>query len=150
MIYWFTGQPGHGKTTLAKKLKQFFENLGKRKVVHIDGDDLRSFTKNKDFSEEGRRNNIILAQHMALFLHNSDHTVIVSVIAPFRHMREKFKLETGCREIYVFTSEIRGKEHFHTEYEPPQKDFLSIDTTNSTPEESIQIIIKKLGLHKTD
>jgi adenylylsulfate kinase-like enzyme len=149
MIYWFTGQPGHGKTTLAKKLKAFIENLESSrgaKVVHIDGDDLRTFTKNKDYSVEGRRNNILLAQHIAHFLHKDEHIVVVSVIAPFRDMREIFKSHTGCREIYVYTNEVRGKEHFHTEYEPPLENFLSVDTTDSLPEDSLELIIKHFGI----
>ena len=45
MIYWLTGQPGAGKTTLAKYLVEYFP---KDKVIHIDGDDLRDIFKNKD------------------------------------------------------------------------------------------------------
>jgi adenylylsulfate kinase len=51
MIYWFTGQPGAGKTTLAKKLVEYL-NVGN--TIHIDGDDLRDIFKNKDYSENGR------------------------------------------------------------------------------------------------
>jgi adenylylsulfate kinase-like enzyme len=47
MIYWFTGQPGHGKTVLAKLLKEYiehnylnklslYENLSIRELIHID------------------------------------------------------------------------------------------------------------------
>ena len=67
MIYWFTGQPGAGKTVLAKSLNaKYFEN----KAFHVDGDDLREIFDNKDYSEVGRRKNIELAQHMSHFLHN--------------------------------------------------------------------------------
>ena len=48
MIYWFTGQPGAGKTTLSKHLISYLENT--EKVIHIDGDDLRLIFENKDFS----------------------------------------------------------------------------------------------------
>ena len=58
MIFWFTGQPGHGKTVLATALKQNLNN-----VFHIDGDDLRVIFANTDYSEQGRRKNISLAQH---------------------------------------------------------------------------------------
>ena len=34
MIYWFTGQPGAGKTVLATALKQQLND-----VFHVDGDD---------------------------------------------------------------------------------------------------------------
>ena len=50
MIYWFTGQPGAGKTTLAKHL---MDNLGEDNPIHIDGDDLRDIFQNKDYSELG-------------------------------------------------------------------------------------------------
>ena len=40
MIYWLTGQPGAGKTVLAKKL--YDETF---MSYHIDGDDLRELTK---------------------------------------------------------------------------------------------------------
>jgi adenylylsulfate kinase-like enzyme len=68
MIYWFTGQPGHGKTVLASALKQELDN-----TFHIDGDDLRAIFDNKDYSEAGRRKNIELAQQLAHFLHNKNN-----------------------------------------------------------------------------
>ena len=43
MIYWFTGQPGHGKTTLAKALIAQLKRGGYT-PYHIDGDDLRNIT----------------------------------------------------------------------------------------------------------
>ena len=44
MIYLFTGQPGSGKTTLAKKLQMWLQTDKKnwrKSVFHIDGDQLR-------------------------------------------------------------------------------------------------------------
>ena len=72
MVYWFTGQPAHGKTVLAKKLHNFLktEKRNWRKdVFHLDGDDLRELTVNKDYSPEGRINNIRNAQMIAEYLH---------------------------------------------------------------------------------
>ena len=43
MIYWFTGQPGSGKTTLAQKLYHHSLTLPDE-VIHLDGDD--TLTKN--------------------------------------------------------------------------------------------------------
>lgn len=146
MIYWFTGQPGHGKTTLAKKLKAFLDSHTSNKVIHIDGDDLRRITSNADYTLLGRKNNISLAQKIASFLHDQDHIVLVSLVAPFREMREMFKRETDCREIYVFTTELRGKEQFHTEYEEPLENFLLVDTTAKTPEESLGLIVGHFNL----
>ena len=63
MIYWFTGQPGHGKTVLAKTLKEYLEvNYPHKKTIfHVDGDDLRELTANKiTLKRVGR---LILREH---------------------------------------------------------------------------------------
>jgi adenylylsulfate kinase-like enzyme len=65
MVYWFTGQPAHGKTVLGKKLHSFLKTEKRNwreTVFHLDGDDLRELTVNKDYSPEGRINNIRNAQ----------------------------------------------------------------------------------------
>lgn len=145
MIYWFTGQPGAGKTVLATALKQKLDN-----VFHVDGDDLRVIFNNKDYSEIGRRKNIELAQHLSHFLHNKGQNVVVSLVSPYEDQREEFKDKLGesIKEFYVHTTEIRGRENFHVEnYQPPQKNHLSINTTNVSVEECLQQIINyaKLG-----
>ena len=50
MIYWFTGQPGHGKTTLAKAMLAHLNAQG-TEAFHVDGDDLRALTTNIDYSD---------------------------------------------------------------------------------------------------
>ena len=144
MIYWFTGQPGHGKTTLAKALIQHLENAG-QKVFHVDGDDLRELTVNIDYSKEGRINNIKRAQTIAHFLHSKGEMVVVSLVAPYRDIREEFKSQTEVQEIYVHTSEVRGRENKHAaDYEPPFKGFLDIDTTNKSVQQSLLAITDAL------
>ena len=47
-------------------------------------------------------------------------------------------------EIYLHTTEIRGREHYFAEnYEAPEEDFLEIDTTNISVEECIAKILKE-------
>ncbi len=75
MIYWFTGQPGHGKTTLAKALIAQLKRGG-YKPYHIDGDDLRSLTTNNDYSRVGREANIREAQDIAHYLHTQGEIVV--------------------------------------------------------------------------
>ena len=64
MIYWFTGQPGAGKTTLANMLKEELEKIRNSvyKVYRIDGDDMRELFSNKDYSIKGRVDNVSTAQ----------------------------------------------------------------------------------------
>jgi adenylylsulfate kinase len=136
MIYWFTGQPGSGKTTLANKLVEYFTN-NYTFVHHIDGDDLRDVFNNKDYSEWGRRKNVERAQDIALYL-NSKSNVVVSLVSPFKDQREMFKDKAKVKEIYVHTTEERGREQFHVQdYEIPTENFIDLDTTDDIPEGSL-------------
>lgn len=149
MIYWFTGQPGHGKTVLCHHLKEYLERNHEDKVMHIDGDDLREIFKNKDYSKEGRIKNITFAQGLAKFLNNKGFTVLVSLVAPYRDVRESFKEDMGNEmvEMYVHTSEARERDHFHvSDYEAPEQNFLDVDTTEDSPEGSLVYILNELGL----
>jgi len=144
MIYWFTGQPGAGKTVLCNALKDALETKFYKNVIHIDGDDIREIFDNKDYSKEGRYKNIILAQQIAKFSHLKGFDVAVSLVSPYKELREQFKKEIGSelKEIYVHTTEIRGREHYHSaDYEPPTKNFIDIDTTNITINECLNKII---------
>jgi adenylylsulfate kinase-like enzyme len=139
MIFWFTGQPGSGKTTLGKALIEKMKN-----VFHIDGDDLRGLSANIDYSEQGRINNIRTAQSIAMYLDNKGQNVVVSVIAPYKWLREEFKERHKVNEIYVHTTEIRGREHYFAEgYEMPEKNYLDIDTTNISVESCLDKIVKE-------
>ncbi len=144
MIYWFTGQPGAGKTTLAKYLVEYYQE---NRVIHIDGDDLRSIFNNKDYSEAGRRKNIERAQDIALFMNNKGYEVVVSLVAPYKDQRDQFKLQNSVIEIYVHTTESRGRELFHVaEYEPPTENFIDIDTTIKNETDSYYELLKKINL----
>ena len=139
MIFWFTGQPGSGKTTLGKALLEKLDNS-----FHIDGDDLRRLSANVDYSEQGRISNIRTAQSIAMYLDNKGKNVVVSVVAPYRWLREEFKERHNVNEIYLHTTEIRGREHYFAEnYEAPEVNFLDIDTTNVSVEDCIEKIIKE-------
>ena len=149
MIIWLTGQPGSGKTTLAEKFINDklinFMKMNPKDIIHIDGDDLRELTDNKDYSEQGRRKNVRLATNIAKFLDNQHFIVILSVVAPYRNQREQLKTEKTVVEFYLHTTETRGKEHYFVyEYEQPLKNFISINT-NKTPEECVN---KMLNIYR--
>jgi adenylylsulfate kinase-like enzyme len=146
MIYWFTGQPGAGKTVLAKVLQGHLKSQH-QDVFHIDGDDLRDLIQNKDYSREGRIKNIELAQSIAKYLHNKNCNVVVSLVSPYLEVREQFKQDLGdaIKEIYIHTSDIRGREQFHVDdYTQPQTNFISINTTGKTIEESFKLLITQI------
>ena len=138
MILWFTGQPGSGKTTLAKEIIGKFNH---DKVIHIDGDDLRSVLDNKDYSEKGRRKNVQFAIDMAKVMESKNYSVVVSMVSPYRDMREKLKSETNVVEFFCHTGKIRGKEeYFVRDYQPPLEDFTDIVTDKSL-EESVDEVL---------
>lgn len=152
-IYWFTGQPGSGKTVLSTKLKKILEENTNNKVFHIDGDELRTLYNNQKYGKEGRYENIKRAQDIAKFIHNSGHNVVVSLVAPYLELREEFKQTMGENlvELYIHTTETRGREQFHTdEYEKPTENFIDVDTTSISPEETIKTIVKSLDIELTD
>lgn len=152
MIYWLTGQPAHGKTVLGKKLQNFLQSEQtnwKRNAFHLDGDDLRELTINKDYSEQGRINNIRNAQMIAEYLHNNDCDVIVSLVAPYKWLRDEFKerMNGEVTEIYVHTTEARERDHFKVDnYEAPTQNFIDIDTTEDSPDISFVKLLKILNL----
>ena len=94
MIIWLTGQPGSGKTTLANSI---IDTLSKDKpdleIINLDGDDLRNINKNKDYSKKGRIKNISTAISIMRFLANKGYLCVVSIVAPYKFLRDELKEE---------------------------------------------------------
>ena len=95
-----------------------------------------------DYSRGGRENNIRRAQLLAHYLQSKGHTVVVSLVAPYRDIREELKAAADVTEVYVHTTETRGREEKHaSDYEAPLTDFIDIDTTGKSVEESLQEVL---------
>mgnify|MGYP001480834862 FL=1 len=139
---WLTGQPASGKTTLAKLLLNKLKNqYGENIFLNIDGDDLRDLFQNKDYSRKGREQNIRLGMSIAAFLINKGYVPIISLVSPYKFLREEFKSKFKVLEVYLHTTEIRGREnYFVKDYEPPSDKFIDMDTTIKTEEESLNEI----------
>ena len=144
MIIWFTGQPGSGKTTLANSIIQRLskENM---KIINLDGDDLRNINKNKDYSKEGRIKNISTAISIMRFLSNKQYLCVVSIVAPYKFLRDELKDEFPFLEVYLYTSEIRGREEFFAkDYEiPTDPNTLKINTGDLNIEESTEKVFNR-------
>ena len=140
MIYWFTGQPGAGKTTLALELIKHLNN-----PIHIDGDNLRDILKNYDYTDSGRKKNIENVITIARFLDFKNFDVVISVVAPFRNLRESLKKTNNVKEFYVHTTNKRGREnYFCKHYEKPETNFIDVNTSIKTVDETIIDILKIL------
>lgn len=124
MIIHLIGQPGSGKTTISKELEKLLY-----KSVRIDGDELREIFKNKDYSEEGRRRNLTNAYNIARFLSAKGHPAILAMVSPYEDLREELKSSAKVFEIYLRTSQIRGREDFFVkDYSAPKENYLTVNT----------------------
>ncbi|MED5476197.1 MAG: adenylyl-sulfate kinase [Candidatus Neomarinimicrobiota bacterium] len=144
MILWLTGQPGSGKTTLANEfINSIIKDNPAIKIINIDGDDLRSINKNKDYSKEGRIKNISTAISIMRFLANKNYVCVVSIVAPYKFLRDELKTEFSFLEVYLHTTEERGRENFFADdYEiPTDPKHLAIDTGKLTIKESLNEIL---------
>ena len=143
MIYYLIGQPHAGKTTLSKLLKQ---HLYPQNIIQIDGDEIRDIFQNKDYSEQGRRKNIQRAQDIAKFLNSKGFDVIMSLVSPYKDLRDELKSTSNVTEVYIHTNDVRGRESFHVEnYEKPTEDYISIDTSGVSEFTSLGELITKIG-----
>ena len=140
MIIILTGQPNSGKTTLALTLETFLTKRN-RTAVTIDGDKLRDISNNKDYSISGRKSNVSLAIEMAKTSNKLYNYTIVSLVSPFRNLRESLKNDSNhiVKEVHLHSNRIReGKMVDY--YEPPLNNYLDIDTDKHTIKESIKLI----------
>jgi adenylylsulfate kinase len=133
MIYWFTGQPAHGKTTLAKMLYNDLKKVyGDDNVFHIDGDDIRLLFNNNDYSINGRVNNVNVAQKISHYLLSKNKIIIVSIVSPYIDQREDFKKLIGSKliEIYVHRNKDTERDKYKSiAYIKPNNNYIDIDTT---------------------
>jgi adenylylsulfate kinase-like enzyme len=145
-IYWFTGQPGVGKTVLAKKLVDFLSTEKRNwrsKVFHIDDDNVGSLEN----TESNVDTNIFViknTQMMANFIYNSGCDVVVSTNSPFKDLRDEFKSKIGndIEEFYIYNSKKQTNPKLNTyNYEVPETNYFSIDTAKQNPIQSFSKIV---------
>jgi predicted kinase len=139
MIVVLFGQPGSGKTTLAKKLKGF---------TNLDGDELRNLYVNQDYSRQGRVKNLNRASDLALFLHSRGENVVLSLVYPYWETREYLRsLYKDVRFVYLVYDYSRGKDNYQVkDFEMPslEEQVLCLSTSLLTEEECLEDINKFL------
>ena len=143
MIIVLFGQPGSGKTTLAKQFPS---------CKNIDGDELRELFNNKDYSREGRIRNLNRASDIAHYLHRHGNDIILSLVYPYREARDYLRsLDPEAKFVFLVYELDRGREKFHVQdFEYPDKDeALYLNTEWLTEEQCIKQIYEYVGEEST-
>ncbi|WNW10533.1 adenylyl-sulfate kinase [Pseudomonas sp. DTU_2021_1001937_2_SI_NGA_ILE_001] len=90
-VFWLTGLPAAGKTTLARALAQRLDAQGLRALV-LDGDELRrGLCADLGMSDADRRENIRRAGEVALLLQRAGLHVICAFVSPFAEDRQRVR-----------------------------------------------------------
>ena len=141
-IYWFTGLPCSGKTTLSTKL---FEKAKKKKdvkIIILDGDILRKgLNSDLNFSEQDRTENIRRVIELCKILFSQEYSVIVSLITPLNMQRKTIKkeLKDSVKFIYLecdiedcIKRDVKGM--YKKAIEGSIKNFTGVDDPFETPD----------------
>lgn len=141
MIIVLFGQPHCGKSTLAKKLRncECFDQYW-----NIDGDELRDIFKNKNFTREGRIQNLNRASDIAHYMNSiGSDGIFLSLVYPYKEARDYLNsLTDDVKWIYLTYEGERGRENFHVkDFEIPTEELiLHLDTSKLTITECVEAI----------
>ncbi len=165
LTVWLTGLPSAGKTTIARALEKRLLGEGHRVEV-LDGDVLRThLTRGLGFSREDREENVRRIGFVAHLLSRNGVVVLVSVISPYRAVRDELReLHEGrFFEVHVATpvevcaerdvkglyakqraGELTGLTGVDDPYEPPLQPEAVLHTERQTIEQSVETLWQAL------
>ena len=109
---------------------------------------MRVIFKNTDYSRPGRIKNLNRASDIAVYMNSiGNGNVVLSLVYPYKEAREYLNsLTDDVRWIYLTYTGERGREKFHVEdFDlPTDERVLHLNTSEMTPDESVQAIEKYL------
>ncbi len=162
-VIWLTGPSGSGKTTLARALANRLKEMGYR-VEILDGDEIRrNLYPDIGFSREAREMHNRVVIHMARLLSRNGVVAVVSLISPFRAVREKARQEIGrFIEVYLkcplevrierdpkglyaraMRGEIKDLTGYDGVYEEPENPEVILETHRLSVEEEVEAVLRK-------
>jgi adenylylsulfate kinase len=165
---WFTGLSGSGKSTIAFTLEHALVQRGRLAYV-LDGDNIRhGLNKNLGFSAADREENIRRIGEVAKLFADGGVITMTSFISPYRKDRDTVRAlhEAGKLpfiEIHVNTpiatceqrdpkglykkaraGELKNFTGIDDPYEAPAKPELTIDATNTSPQQATVLLLDYL------
>lgn len=162
-IFWFTGLPQSGKSTIAENLQQVFKDSYKKSYI-LDGDVFREgLNKDLDFSPEDRIENLRRAAEVAKIIYNLGYSIFAAFITPSEESRSIIsEILPEVKFIYVDTpidiceqrdtrgmyklareGKIKNFTGVDASYEIPKNPWMTITSTYNI-ETICENIIKKL------
>ena len=165
-VLWFTGLSGAGKSTIANVVERKLTHM-RRHAFLLDGDNVRhGLNKDLGFTDADRVENIRRVGEVAKLLTDAGLIVITAFISPFRAEREMVRQMMAPGEfieVHIDTSladaekrdvkglykkaragELKNFTGIDSPYEPPENPEIRIDTTDLTPDQAADLIIKTL------
>jgi adenylyl-sulfate kinase len=165
-VFWFTGLPCAGKTTLSKALSEYLRSLN-HQVCHLDGDEVRALLPNTGFSAEDRTIHLRTVGFAARKLSEHGIFVTASFVSPGEAQRKI--VENLCPNftvIYVSTplseceerdvkgmykkarkGDIKDFTGIDAPFEPPASPDITIDTQGKGIQICLDEIIRFLNSH---
>jgi adenylylsulfate kinase len=168
---WFTGLSGSGKSTIAFTLEHALVQRGRLAYV-LDGDNIRhGLNKNLGFSAADREENIRRIGEVAKLFADAGLIAMTSFISPYRKDRDIVRAlhaegKLPFIEIHVNTpiatceqrdpkglykkaraGQLKGFTGIDDPYEEPLKPELTIDATNTSPQQATVLLLEYLEKH---
>ncbi len=163
LMVWFTGLSGSGKSTLAVALERELHQRGLLCRI-LDGDNIRSgINNNLGFSAADREENIRRIAEVGKLFVDTGIITLAAFISPDEKMRQMAASIIGNEdflEVYVNTpieacekrdvkglyakarkGEIKNFTGVSTPFEAPENPDISIDTSVTSLEESVQALL---------
>ena len=162
-VLWFTGLSGSGKSTISEKVYEVLKDQG-YEIEHLDGDAVREVFPTTGFSKEERDNHVKRVGFVASLLQKHGVFVVASFISPYQDARDFVRdMCEDFTEIHISTplevceerdvkglyakarsGEIDNFTGISDPYEEPENPELTIDTTDITPDEGVQLVLDYL------